>query len=45
MDLTETGREFMDWIHMAQDRDQGRADVNTKMNLMVPKMARNFFTS
>jgi hypothetical protein len=28
--------EGMDWIHMAQDRDQWRDVVNTVMNLRVP---------
>jgi hypothetical protein len=32
----EIGWEFMEWIHMAQDRDQWRAVVNTVMNLPVP---------
>jgi hypothetical protein len=35
-DLKETGWECMDWIHLAQDRDQWRAVVNTVMNLRVP---------
>jgi hypothetical protein len=26
----------MDWIHLAQDRDQWRALVNTVMNLGAP---------
>jgi hypothetical protein len=29
MDLRETGRDGMDWIDLAQDRDQWRALVNT----------------
>jgi hypothetical protein len=35
MDLRETGWDGMDWIDMAQDRDQWRALVNTVMNLRV----------
>jgi hypothetical protein len=30
------GRYGMDWIDLAQDRDQWRAVVNTIMNLRVP---------
>jgi len=29
--------EVVDWIHLAQDWDQGRALVNTVMNLRVLK--------
>jgi hypothetical protein len=36
MDLRETGWDGMDWIDLAQDRDQWRALVNTVMNLPVP---------
>jgi hypothetical protein len=36
MDLTEIGCDDMDWIHLAQDRDQWRALVNMVMNLRVP---------
>jgi hypothetical protein len=36
MDLREIGRDSMDWIDLAQDRDQWRALVNTMMNLRVP---------
>jgi hypothetical protein len=36
MDLREIGLEGMSWIHLAQDRDQLRALVNTVMNLYVP---------
>jgi hypothetical protein len=38
IDLRETGWDGMDWIHMAQDRDQWRDLVNTVMNLRVHKM-------
>jgi hypothetical protein len=36
VDLRERGWDGMDWIHLAQDRDQWRALVNTVMNLRVP---------
>jgi hypothetical protein len=36
MDLRETGWEGVDWIHLAQDRDQWCALVNMVMNLRVP---------
>jgi hypothetical protein len=36
IDLRETGWDGMDWIDIAQDRDQWRALVNTVMNLGVP---------
>jgi hypothetical protein len=36
MDLTEIGLDAMDWIDLAQDRDQWSALVNTVMNLRVP---------
>jgi hypothetical protein len=36
MDLREIGLEGVDWIHLAQDRDQWRAVVNTVMNIRVP---------
>jgi hypothetical protein len=34
--LIEIVLEDVDWIHLAQDRDQGRAVVNTVMKLRVP---------
>jgi hypothetical protein len=36
MDLREIGCDGMDWIDLAQDRDQWRVLVNTVMNLRVP---------
>jgi hypothetical protein len=36
MDLGEVGREGMDWMHLAQDRDKWWAVVNTVMNLRFP---------
>jgi hypothetical protein len=36
MDLREIGWEGVDWMHLAQDRDQWQALVNTVMNLHVP---------
>jgi hypothetical protein len=36
MELREIGWDGVDWIDMAQDRDQWKALVNTVMNLWVP---------
>jgi hypothetical protein len=36
MDLREIVWGHMDWIDLAQDRDQWRDLVNTVMNLQVP---------
>jgi hypothetical protein len=35
MDLREIGLDGVDWIDMAQDRDQWRDLVNTVLNLQV----------
>jgi hypothetical protein len=35
MDLREIGWDGVDWIELAQNRDQWRAFVNTVMNLRV----------
>jgi hypothetical protein len=32
----ETGWEGVDWMHLAQDREQWRTLVNTVMNLRIP---------
>jgi hypothetical protein len=36
MDLREIGWDVMDWIDLAQDKDQWRALVNAIMNLRFP---------
>jgi hypothetical protein len=36
LDLRERGGKDVDWILLAQDRDQWQAHVNTVMNLQVP---------
>jgi hypothetical protein len=41
VDLRERGWDGMDWIELAQDRDQWRAVVNT-MNLWVPSNCWEF---
>jgi hypothetical protein len=44
MDLGEIGWNGVDWIDMAQDRDQWRALVNTVLNLQVSWNAGKFFS-
>jgi hypothetical protein len=36
MGLMETGWESVDWMNLAEDRDQWRGLVNRVMNLRVP---------
>jgi hypothetical protein len=36
MDCREIEWKGLDWMHLAQNRDQGRALVDTVMNLWVP---------
>jgi len=36
LNLTETGREGVVWIHVPQDADQWQALVNTVMNFRIP---------
>jgi hypothetical protein len=42
IDLREIGWDDVDWIDLAQDRDQWRALVNTVKDLRVPYHARKF---
>jgi hypothetical protein len=35
MDVREIGCEVVNWIHLAQDRDQWQALVNTVINLWI----------
>jgi hypothetical protein len=44
MDLREIGWGGMDWIDVAQDRDQWRAFVKTVMNLRVPNNDGKFLS-
>jgi hypothetical protein len=37
------GRLSVDWAHLAQDRFQWRALVNTAMNHLVPRKGGEFF--
>jgi hypothetical protein len=43
--LRETGWVCVDWIHLAQDKDQWRALVSTVMNFGFHKWLWNFLTS
>jgi hypothetical protein len=43
--LREIGLKGVNWIHLAQDRDQCRDLVNIVMNLRIPRKVRNFLTS
>jgi hypothetical protein len=45
MDLREMGWGGMDWIDLAQDRDQWMALVNEVLNLLVPQNAGKFLSS
>jgi hypothetical protein len=45
IDPREIGWDGMDWIDLAQDRDQWRALVNTVMNLRVPRNVGKFLSS
>jgi hypothetical protein len=43
--LREIGWDVIDWIDLAQDRNQWRALVNTRMNIRVPENAGKFLSS
>jgi hypothetical protein len=45
LDLRERGWGGMDWIDLAQDRDQWRALVNTVMSIRFPYNDRKFLSS
>jgi hypothetical protein len=45
MDLREIGWDGMNWIDLAQVRDQWKALVNTVMNFRVPKNPGKFLSS
>jgi hypothetical protein len=45
MHLRGTGWGDMDWIDLAQDRDQWRALVNTVMNFQIPQNVVKFLSS
>jgi hypothetical protein len=45
VDLRERGWGSMDWIDLAEDRDEWRALVNTVMNFRVPKNFGRFLSS
>lgn len=36
MNFKQIGCDNVNWIHLAQDRDQRRGFVNTAMNFRVP---------
>jgi hypothetical protein len=36
MDIRKMGWEDVNWIHLAQDRDQWQTVMNTLMNIWVP---------
>jgi hypothetical protein len=44
MDVREIGWDGVDWIELAEDRDQWRALVNTVMNFRVPQNAGKFLS-
>jgi hypothetical protein len=45
MDLREIGWGGMNWIDLAEDKDQQRAFLDTVVNLRVPYNFRKFLSS
>jgi len=45
MNIRDRGWKGMDWMHLAYDRDQWRALVNTAMNNQVPLNVGHFLSS
>jgi hypothetical protein len=45
IDLRETGWGDMDWMDLAQDRDQWRTLANMEMNLQVSENIGKFLSS
>jgi hypothetical protein len=45
MELRERGRDGMDWIDLALDRDQWWALVNSAINIRVPQNAGKYLSS
>jgi hypothetical protein len=45
MDLRDTGWGGIDWTHLAEDRDQWKAPVNTVINLQVRYNVGKFLSS
>jgi hypothetical protein len=45
IDVKEIRWDGMDWIDLAQDREQLQALVNTVMNLRIPQNAGKFLSS
>jgi hypothetical protein len=45
IDLREIGCDVMNCIHLAQDRDQWRALVNTVIELRIPQNIGKFLSS
>jgi hypothetical protein len=45
MDLNETEYEHVDWIHLVQDKVQGRSLVNMVMNFQISQKMGDFLNN